>query len=145
MTTEGGGWTRITNSLGEAIVERLRGPSGREMIKCSDPGREYIMSPSFSGNWSWASSKFNQLAGTWTVNGSPQSCGSDPEYTDVACARWWGYGCGNGPGLTNKFFPGVIDAPPGTCVDSTSGHTNSAFIICGDVNYRRYSVFIRAD
>jgi hypothetical protein len=150
MTTNGGGWTKVTTSVPDTAVTQLRGPSGREMLKCTDQGAAYIISPPFSSNWKWAGTTFVQAPGMWVVNGAQQSCGNDPEYTDAACSTWWGVGCGSGPGSNNKLFPGVLDQPTAKyCANSTSAHTNFAFSICGvgtgPVNYTSYSVFVRAD
>jgi len=149
MTTDGGGWTKVTKSVPDALVTRLRGSTGRQMIKCTDEGTGHIISPAFGSEWKWAATAPTQVPGTWIVNGAPQTCGNDPEYTTVTCGTWWGVGCGNGPGITNKLFPGVLDQPsPYYCADSTSAHTNLAFSICGSTgpfNYRSYSVFVRSD
>jgi hypothetical protein len=150
MTTAGGGWTRVTNSVPASLVTLLRGTLGRQMVKCVASGSEHIISPTFANPWSWDSTTFVQLSGTWTVNGLPESCGSDVEYTDAACGSWWGVGCGNGPGIVNKLFPGVLDSPTAEyCADSVSAHTNAAFSICAGApipyNFRGYSVFVRED
>jgi hypothetical protein len=148
MVTAGGGWTRVKNTVPGAHVDLLKGPSGKQMLKCADAGAPHIISPSFSQAWSWAGATFIQVPGTWTVNGAPQMCGSNPEYTTAPCSTWWGVGCGDGPGEYNKLFPGVLDQPAQSCADSTSAHTNGAFSICdgtGPRNYRAYSVFVRAD
>lgn len=150
MTTDGGGWTKVTKSVPDTLVTRLRGSTGRQMLKCTDQGTGHIISPPFGSEWKWAATSPTQVPGTWIVNGAAQSCGNDPEYTTVTCGTWWGVGCGNGPGITNKLFPGVLDQPsPYYCADSTSAHTNLAFSICGPsagpFNYRSYSVFVRSD
>jgi hypothetical protein len=173
MTTEGGGWTKVTSAVSNDLVHRLLGSSGRQMLKCADgpelldggvtgdAGEEaYIESPSFvspatvgvpgSVDWAWDAGRAVQVGGIWRVNGADQSCGTDPEYTQVACAASWGVGCGNGPGIDNKLFPGILDQPtPQFCADTTSAHTNAAFSVCapgyGPYNYRTYSVFVRAD
>jgi hypothetical protein len=165
MTTEGGGWTKVTNTLADSVVRQLLGASGRQMIKCTDPGTEYVASPSFTVAaphagvdagadagvaWSWNAGRFVQVGGTWRVNGADQACGTNPEYTTVVCPSWWGVGCGNGGGPQNKFFPGVLDVPSqGFCADTKSGHTNAAFTICTTASvpddYRMYTVLVRAD
>jgi len=144
MTTAGGGWTGVTSSVPEATVTALLGASGRQMIKCTQAGSEHIISPPWSGPWHWSGTTFHQVGGTWIVNGAQAACGTDPEYTNVACPTWWGVGCGNGPGITNKLFPGVLDQAP-ICADATSAHANNSFIICGVTNYRNYVVFVRSE
>jgi len=148
MTTAGGGWTRIKSTVPAALVDLLKGASGKQMLKCADASAPHIISPAFANAWSWAGAHFIQVPGTWIVNGAPQTCGNNPEYTSAACTTWWGVGCGDGPGDTNKLFPGVLDQPAQSCADSTSAHTNGAFSICvgaGPTNYGFYSVFVRAD
>jgi hypothetical protein len=150
MTTDGGGWTKVTMSVPASQVSLLRGKSGRQMIKCSDSGTEHIISPPFTNPWNWNGTTFVQVPGAWTVNGVDQFCGGDLEYTEATCTTWWGVGCGSGPGITNKLFPGVLDEPSAKyCGDTTSAHTNLMFSICGHSlgpeNYRSYSVFVRSE
>jgi hypothetical protein len=151
MTTGGGGWTKVTASVPDAQVNLLRGASGRQMIKCNDTGTAHIISPPFTSPWKWNGTTATQVPGTWTVNGGAQTCGNDPEGTvNASCTTWWGVGCGNGPGTTNKLFPGVLDQPTANyCADSTSAHTNLTFSICAPAplayNHRSYSVFVRSE
>jgi len=144
MSTADGGWTNVTTNVPEETVTALRGISGRQMIKCTLTGGEHIVSPAWSGAWHWSGTTFHQVGGTWMVNGAQVECGTDPEYTDVTCPTWWGAGCGNGPGPSNKLFPGVIDQAP-FCGGSTSAHANGSFVICGVNNYRSYAVFVRSE
>jgi hypothetical protein len=144
MQTSGGGWTKV-NDLADADVNLLRGAQGRQMLKCADDTTPHIISPVFSASWSWARSTFLQIGGSWIVNGANQSCGTDPEYTAAPCNTWWGAGCGNGPGDTNKLFPGVLSTPGQYCADRISAATGSTFAICGSTNYRSYSIFVRSN
>lgn len=145
MSMASGGWTKV-NDLSEAEVNDLLGAPGQVLLKCSDDGTNYIQSPSTSQTWYWAASAPTQLGGTWIVNGTEQSCGTDSEYDDASCSTWWGYKCSNGGGGNNKLYPGVLDSPSAKyCADASSGHTNASFSICGDNNYRSYSIFVRTD
>jgi len=145
MTTYGGGWTQVTD-LTEGDVDALRGRTARKMLKCSDEGSAYLVSPTWTSEWHWASSAPTQLGGTWIVNGTEAECGTDTEYDTASCSSWWGFKCSNGSGGTNKLYPGVLDSPSSEyCADSTSAHTNSSFSICGSNNYQSYRVFVRSE
>ena len=147
MTTMGGGWTKITSQLSDAIVNRLRGPSGRMMVKCSDGGAEHIISPPFSLGWHWAGTSLQFLGGTWIVDATPTPCGGTPEFAGLARTTFWGVSCSDGTTLTaNKFAGGVVKiAGVDSCGDAQSAHTRSTFNICGSSEYASYSVFIRAE
>ncbi len=143
MTISGGGWTKI-NGLSVGDVNLLKSASGKQMLKCSDTGGAYIVSPSASPGWSWSSRQL--LTGNYIVNGSTQNCGGDGEFwkdpSGCGANAGWGFGCDSGPGSRNKLIPGMGDN--GTC-GSALAHTNGAFVNCGSTNYNSYSIFIRAD
>ena len=147
MTTMGGGWTKITGHLSDAIVNRLRGLSGRMMVKCSDGGAEHIISPPFSLGWHWAGTSPQYLGGTWIVDATLTPCGGTPEFAGLACSTFWGVSCSDGTALTsNKFAGGVVKiAGVDSCGDAQTAHTRSTFNICGSSEYASYSVFIRAE
>ncbi|HZS35275.1 MAG TPA: fibrinogen-like YCDxxxxGGGW domain-containing protein [Polyangia bacterium] len=145
MSTDGGGWTKITYpQFSDAQIAQLFGAAGRQMVKCSDDDSAgYIISPQVA-SWSWSPGMFVQAPGTWIVNGSDQPCGNNPEYTNVVCSSWFGVGCGNGSGNTNKLFPGVTAS--GSCGDRMTGTVSNTFEVCGAgvITYTSFSVFLRA-
>jgi hypothetical protein len=142
MTTDGGGWSKVVG-LSTSQIEALARTNGSRqvMYKCSDSGSAYIVSPAYSGSWSWSNSQV--LSGTWNVNGTSQSCGSSYEYTPSSYYGW-GFGCSNGGGPYNKIYPGEFDTPSFPYNAGVSGaHSNGSFSICGSGNYGAYVQFIR--
>ena len=140
MSTQGGGWTKV-NSLGAGVINSIMGASARELMKCSDAGTTYFMSPTFTNkSWSWSTKQ--AVGGTWVVNGANQSCGTASEFN--AASYGWGFGCSNGGGGHNKWYPGMCDNCGFPCnCGIPKGHTNSSFSVCGSNNYGTYSIFVR--
>lgn len=150
MTTDGGGWTKITPAIPgtNTLVDLIKGSAGEQMVKCTDASTHYIISPSTSMNWSWTNKQL--VPGTWNVDGTSQACGSDPEFNinigGCGANVGWGFGCSNGGGGNNKFYGGTGDN--GVCNDSVA-HTNSTFSLpCTSTSSPQnssYSIFIRSD
>jgi len=63
MATAGGGWTKVTRNIPASQVDLLRGPAGRQMLKCSDSGSEHIISRPFAIPWSWSATRSTGLPG----------------------------------------------------------------------------------
>ena len=148
MTTEGGGWTKVTPTIPEAIVTLLRGGGapGKQLFKCSNADTHHIESPSFTTDFAWQAPAMSVVSGTWTVDGASITCGSTNEYAANGCSKWFGVGCGNGSGNVDKLYPGVLGAAPsGDCRGSPAAHANGNFVICGTTNFLNYSIFVRAD
>jgi hypothetical protein len=148
MTSDLGGWTKVTPTIAATVVDVLRGGAamGRQLLKCTDSASEYLESPSFVGPWQWAGAAMKIVAGEWRVSGVPFTCGSMNEYAGNGCMKWWGVGCGNGAGAVEKLYPGVLGAAPsGNCLGIPGAHANGNFNLCGQTNYVNYSVYVRAD
>ncbi len=105
MTTEGGGWTRI-NGLSNATIAQIRQPSAQQLIKCTDGGSRYVSSPSTTAAFSF-SARAN-VPGTWGSSSGSFSCGANGE---IGLATF-GFACSNGPGGTNKVYPGHRSGVP---------------------------------
>jgi hypothetical protein len=140
MTTQGGGWTKV-NSVSAANINKIMGNSARQLVKCSDGSTKYLLSPTYSNkSWSWSTKQ--AVGGTWVVNGSNKSCGTAGEFN--AASYGWGFGCSNGGGYHNKFYPGMCDNCGFPCnCGIPKGHTMASFSVCGSHNFASYSIFVR--
>ena len=106
MTTDGGGWTRVTS----AVAATLDTVTSKAYLYLS--GDHWYRSPATTLAWSWSS--VQQLTGDYAYyNGTVTSA-----FTCAGSAElpWFGIGCGAGPGPTFKVLPATTSDPAlGTC------------------------------
>ncbi len=137
LTTAGGGWTRIDSKISGEQLAKLMGPKAQFLYKCKESDTDGIVSPVYTGSWSWT--KKVALAGTWTANGQAVNCGNSVDFDKLTCG--WGVGCFEGDGKT-------LLVPGQTAVDQCAAPgqmwTKGAMSICGKDNYGSWLVYVRA-
>ncbi|MCO4762353.1 MAG: hypothetical protein KC502_12660, partial [Myxococcales bacterium] len=139
LSTDGGGWTRITEKQSPATIDKLLGGHGQVMYKCTSTGAAHIISPLTKSGWSW--SKKTALPGDWQISakGGPAakvSCGADAGIGKLPCG--WGFACATAGTFV---LPGVSGVSQ--CSNTQTVFTGGPMGICGKSNHSSWAVFVR--
>jgi hypothetical protein len=148
MATAGGGWTRVTYPQdSDTWIASLIGAGARQMLKCTNDGRDHIISPAVAA-WSWSSQGFRLIPGKWVVNGRPVGCGANRSRALRSCTSMpYGVGCSDGPPTANNVVPGLnaLEDEGDACAMHGTVYTSGAFSICGEVGSAAWVAFLREE